>query len=131
MLRRIAVLTSLVLGACASTMKTPPSTPSPAQPAAATKAVGAATSVAPVAAPAAPDSEVARWAKAHDYFRTTVGQRVLWCKEESTTGSRIPQRTCLTEANLAMMRRVNEQNKEALLNSANGCPNATCTKGTP
>lgn len=122
----IAVLGSLVLGACASTMHAPPSA---AQPVAGTQVNNAATTAAPAAVPAAPESVFTHWAKAHDYRLTTVGKRVLWCKLEVTVASRIPQRTCLTEAQLTMLQQVNEQNKEALLHPGNGCPNATCVKG--
>jgi hypothetical protein len=100
-----------------------------AQPAAGTTVTNVATIVSPATVPAAPDSEVARWAKAHDYRLTTAGKRVLWCKEDVTVASRIPQRTCLTEAQLANIRQVNEQNKESFLRNPNGCVNATCTKG--
>jgi len=123
---RIAVFACFALGACVSTMKAPPS---PAQPATGAQATNPATSAVPAAVPAAPESELAHWAKSHDYSLTTVGKRLLWCKDEVTVASRIPQRTCLTEADLAMFRRVNEQNKEAMLHSTNACPNATCTKG--
>ena len=123
----IAVLASLALGACASTMKTPSS---PAQPVAGNQATSVAPGAAPAAAatPAAPDSPVIHWAKAHDYTLTTVGKRVLWCKEEVNIGSRIPQRTCLTEAQLTMILQTNEMNKQALLGPNNGCPSATCGK---
>jgi hypothetical protein len=122
----IAVINSLALSACVSTMPTPPS---PVQPAAAIRATSAATSATPAVGPVAPESEMVHWAKAHNYKRTTVGKRILWCTEEGTVASRIPQRTCLTEDDLARIRQTNEQSKEALLNSHGGCPNGTCTKG--
>src|SRR5882672_12257218 len=110
----IPVFASLVLGACASTMHTP--TP-PTQPPAATPATAAATVAPSAAAPAAPASEIARWAKSNGYRLTKVRQKMLWCKEEVTVASRIPQQTCATEEQLAMYRAANERNKEALLNS--------------
>jgi hypothetical protein len=121
-----AILASLVLGACVSTATKPPS---PAQPAAATQASSVAPIAASAASPAAPESEVAHWAKSQGYVLTTVRQRSLWCKKEYTVASTIAQRTCLTENDLAMFRQINERNKEALLNSAHACPNASCTKG--
>jgi hypothetical protein len=122
----IAVLVSLVLGACASTLQTPTS---PTQPLAGTQATRAAAIAPSAVVPAAPESEMAHWAKSYGYRQVKVRQRILWCKEEVTLGSRIPQQTCATEDQLARYRAANEQNKQALLNSTSGCPNGTCARG--
>ena len=120
---RTTVLASLVLGACATTTKTPPS---PAQPPAATLAASAATHAAAAAVPAAPDTQLARWAKSQGYRATTVGQRLVWCKTETTVASRIARQTCVTDANLSLLRQVNEQNQQTLLNSTANCPLSGC-----
>jgi hypothetical protein len=121
---RITLLASLALSACATTK-----TPAPLQPTAATPSASVATQAAPAAGPAVADAELAHWAKNQGYTQTTAGQRLLWCKEDSNVGSRIPQRTCLTEAKLAMIRQVSEQNKQTLLRTPSVCPQAVCTSG--
>jgi hypothetical protein len=79
--------------------------------------------------PVVPESAMVHWARSQGYVLTSVGQRRLWCRKEFTVASTIAQRTCLTEAELSTLRRVNEQNKEALLNSPHGCLSASCDIG--
>ena len=117
-------IAALALGACATTPSAPPA-------ASAQGTAAAATAAAAPTAPTAQDTELTRWAKSQGYRPRMVRQTLVWCKRESTTGSRIATETCVSDVNMAAMRQTDEANKQYLLRQTVACPASSCGQGSP
>ncbi len=121
-MKRMIILLSLFVGACATPTPAPNTTASVATPVVAAAPTAAAT-VSGVDA----DTQ-AMIAKAHamGYFPRQQNGQTVYCKRETPIGSRLPETTCMTEAALLDVIR-NVATTQQNLNRPVACSGGRCT----
>ena len=113
--KRISLLVAFVASGCASPAAAPPPAP--------VAVSGAPTAGAPVDESRA---AVVRYARNHEYRSFLRDGQLLWCRKETTLGTRFPHTTCISEESLAEIFHQSLLNEDSQQRTQ-PCNNASCT----